>query len=127
MSDFWICTTRKEAWKIFDNFIKEKINLFGDYEDAVDQRDNFLFHSSLSPLMNLGLITPGEIIEELKKIIDKVKINSLRDILDKIAGWREFIKGIYQNYDTKFEQTNFFDHKRSMKKVGMMEQQEFFH
>ena len=40
-------------------FLKQKINLFGDYEDAVDQRDNFLFHSSLSPLMNLGLITPG--------------------------------------------------------------------
>ena len=24
VSDFWICTTRKEAWKIFDNFIKRK-------------------------------------------------------------------------------------------------------
>ena len=34
----------------FDYFLKQKINLFGDYEDAVDQRDNFLFHSSLSPL-----------------------------------------------------------------------------
>ena len=115
VNDFWICTTRKEAWKIFNNFIKEKINLFGDYEDAVDQRDNFLFHSSLSPLMNLGLITPGEIIEELKKIIDKVKINSLEGYFRQIAGWREFIQGIYQNYDKKFEQTNFFDHKRSMK------------
>ena len=52
--------------------------------------------------MNLGLITPGEIIEELKKIIDKVKINSLEGYFRQIAGWREFIKGIYQNYDTKF-------------------------
>ena len=57
--------------------------------------------------MNLGLITPGEIIEELKKIIDKVKINSLEGYFRQIAGWREFIKIIYQNYDTKFEQTNF--------------------
>ena len=65
--------------------------------------------------MNLGLITPGEVVEELKKIIDKVKINSLEGYFRQIAGWREFIKGIYQNYDTKFEQTNFFDHKRSMK------------
>ena len=44
--DFWLCTTRQEAWKLFNNFIKEKINLFGDYEDAVDQRNNFLFHST---------------------------------------------------------------------------------
>ena len=57
--------------------------------------------------MNLGLITPGEIIEELKKIIDKVKINSLEGYFRQVAGWREFIQGIYQNYDKKFEQTNF--------------------
>ena len=44
----------------------------------------------------------------------------------QIVGWREFIKGVYQNYDEKFEQSNFFNHKRLMKKVGMMEQQEFF-
>ena len=114
--NFWICTTRKEAWGKFNYFIKEKINLFGDYEDAVDQRDNFLFHSSLSPIMNLGLITPGEVVEKLKKIIGKVKINSLEGYFRQIAGWREFIKGVYQSYDERFEKTNFFNHKRLMKK-----------
>ena len=114
--NFWICTTRQEAWRKFNYFIKEKIHLFGDYEDAVDQRDNFLFHSSLSPLMNLGLITPGEVVEKLKKIIGKVKINSLEGYFRQIAGWREFIKGVYQSYDEKFEKTNFFNHKRLMKK-----------
>ena len=114
--NFWICTTRQEAWRKFNYFIKEKINLFGDYEDAVDQRDNFLFHSSLSPLMNLGLITPGEVVEKLKKIIGKVKINSLEGYFRQIAGWREFIRGVYQSYDEKFEKTNFFNHKRLMKK-----------
>tara|TARA_B100000963_G_C22617403_1_gene668054 strand:+ start:633 stop:2123 length:1491 start_codon:yes stop_codon:yes gene_type:complete len=114
--DFWICTTRHDAWKKFNHFIENKINLFGDYEDAVDQRDNFLFHSSLSPLMNMGLITPGEVVEKLKKIISEVKINSLEGYFRQIVGWREFIKGVYQNYDDKFEQSNFFNHKRLMKK-----------
>ena len=114
--NFWICTTREEAWKKFYHFIENKINLFGDYEDAVDQRDNFLFHSSLSPLMNMGLITPGEVVEKLKKIIKKVKINSLEGYFRQIVGWREFIKGVYQNYDDKFEKSNFFNHKRFMKK-----------
>ena len=76
--------------------------------------------------MNIGLITPGEVVEKLKQIINKVKINSLEGYFRQIAGWREFIKGVYQNYDEKFEQSNFFNHKRLMKKVGMMEQQEFF-
>ena len=115
-NNFWICTTRQEAWKKFNFFIKEKINLFGDYEDAVDQRDNFLFHSSLSPLMNLGLITPVEVVKELKEISGEVKINSLEGYFRQIVGWREFIKGVYQSYDEKFEKTNFFNHKRLMKK-----------
>ena len=57
--------------------------------------------------MNLGLITPGEVVEKLKKIIGKVKINSLEGYFRQIAGWREFIKGVYQSYDEKFEKTNF--------------------
>ena len=89
--NFWICTTRKEAWKKFDHFIKHKINLFGDYEDAVDQRDNFLFHSSLSPLMNIGLVTPGEVVEKLKKITGEVKINSLEGYFRQIVIWMERI------------------------------------
>ena len=66
--------------------------------------------------MNIGLITPGEVVGKLKKIIDNVKINSLEGYFRQIVGWREFIKGIYQNYDEKFEQSNFFNHKRLMKK-----------
>ena len=52
--NFWICTTRKRLGKNLIILLKQKINLFGDYEDAVDQRDNFLFHSSLSPLNEYG-------------------------------------------------------------------------
>tara|TARA_B100001057_G_scaffold208669_1_gene209353 strand:+ start:1021 stop:2517 length:1497 start_codon:yes stop_codon:yes gene_type:complete len=116
LDDFWMCTTRNNAWRVFEHFLDEKINLFGDYEDAVDQRDNVLFHSSLSPLMNLGLITPSEILEKLQKIKKEVKINSLEGYFRQIAGWREFIRGVYQNYDEKFETSNFFNHKRLMKK-----------
>jgi deoxyribodipyrimidine photolyase-related protein len=115
LDDFWLCTTRKDAWIIFSHFLDEKINLFGDYEDAVDQRDNVLFHSTLSPLMNLGLITPSEILEKLKKIKDEIKINSIEGYFRQIVGWREFIRGVYQNYDKKFETSNFFNHNRLMK------------
>ena len=116
LDDFWLCTTRKDAWIIFSHFLDEKINLFGDYEDAVDQRDNVLFHSTLSPLLNLGLITPSEILEKLKKIKDEIKINSIEGYFRQIVGWREFIRGVYQNYDKKFETSNFFNHNRLMKK-----------
>ena len=60
-----------------DEFFKERIKLFGDYEDAVTDKSNTVFHSALSPLINLGLITPEEIITKLKKIENKVPMNSL--------------------------------------------------
>ena len=64
---FWTCTNRKDTQSYLDYFLDKKIENFGDYEDAVDQRDNILFHSSLSPQINLGLLTPEEIISKIKK------------------------------------------------------------
>jgi deoxyribodipyrimidine photolyase-related protein len=112
---FWFPTTRQDANKWLDEFLKERIKLFGDYEDAVTEKSNTVFHSALSPLINLGLITPEEIIEKLKKIESKIPINSLEGYIRQIIGWREFMRGIYQNFDERLEKTNFFNHKRKMK------------
>ena len=97
--DFWFATEYDDVIKLLNFFIKEKSNLFGDYEDAVDQKDNILFHSALSPYINLGLITPEFII---KKVLDfhnknKIRLNSLEGYIRQVIGWREFMRGIYQS------------------------------
>ncbi len=112
--DFWACTTRKDVLKNLDYFIKEKLEYFGDYEDAVDKRDNILFHSSLSPYINIGLVTPQEILSKIKKFPIK-KLNSIEGYVRQLIGWREFMRGIYQNFDKELENNNFFGHNRKMK------------
>tara|TARA_B100000963_G_scaffold284519_1_gene253310 strand:- start:101 stop:1585 length:1485 start_codon:yes stop_codon:yes gene_type:complete len=114
--NFWIGTTRRDAHAVLDNFLKNKLKQFGDYEDAVDQRDNILFHSALSPFINNGLLTPSEILDQIKKYEKKVMINSYEGYLRQLIGWREFMRGIYQNYDDKMQKSNFFNHKNKMKK-----------
>ncbi len=114
--NFWFPTTRQDAHKRLDEFLKERIKLFGDYEDAVSDKSNTMFHSALSPTINLGLITPEELLFKLKKIENKVPINSFEGYIRQIIGWREFMRGIYQNFDDKLDKTNFFNHKRKMKK-----------
>ena len=114
--NFWLPTTHKESIVWLDDFLIEKLNLFGDYEDAVSQRDNILFHSALSPLINSGLITPEKIVDRLKKLKTKVNLNSLEGYIRQVIGWREFMRGIYQNYSTEMEKGNFFKHKRKFKK-----------
>ncbi len=114
VENFWLPTTYSDSIKWLDYFIVKKFNLFGDYEDAVDINNNFLFHSALSPLINLGLLTPEIIIERIKKVEKKIKINSYEGYVRQIIGWREFIRGIYQNYDLQLQEGNFFNHKNSL-------------
>ena len=68
------------------------------YEDALVEGKNFLFHSCLSLLLNIGLITPDEIVEKTLEVYEKhqLPLNSVEGFLRQIIGWREFIRGIYQ-------------------------------
>ena len=116
--NFWLATEFDDVVKLLNFFIKEKSNLFGDYEDAVNQKDNILFHSALSPYINLGLITPEFIIQ---KVLDfhkknKIRMNSLEGYIRQVIGWREFMRGIYQSYSEEMETKNFFKQNRKMKK-----------
>ena len=73
--DFWFATTRKDSIKLLDDFFDKRLNLFGDYEDAVTFKSNTVFHSALSPLINVGLITPQDIIERINKSSKKINIS----------------------------------------------------
>ena len=115
--NFWFATQYEDVIKLLNFFIKEKSNLFGDYEDAVSQKDNILFHSALSPYLNLGLITPDIVV---KKILEfhkknKIKLNSLEGYIRQVIGWREFMRGIYQSYSSEMVKGNFFKQNRKMK------------
>ena len=116
-NNFWLGTSRDEALKALDFFIKEKIENFGHYEDAVKKHSPFLFHSVLSSYINLGLITPKEVITKILSLNKKknIPINSLEGFIRQVIGWREFMRGIYQNYDERLKNTNFFNHKNKMK------------
>ena len=67
--------------------------------------------------MNLGLITPDIIIKESLAFAktNRVPINSLEGYVRQVIGWREFMRGIYQNYEDKLLQGNFFKHTRKLK------------
>ena len=106
-------TTRKSALNLLNHFITTKLNKFGDYEDSVDDRSPFWFHSILSPLLNIGLITPKDILSKLMKIKD-ININSYEGYIRQIIGWREFMRGIYQEDGDLMAGSNFFNHRRKM-------------
>ena len=111
LSEVWMPLKRQDALKNLDNFVKNKFKNFGSYEDAILIEDNFLFHSALSPSLNLGLITPKEIIVRVLTHIDvdEIPLNSIEGFIRQIIGWREFIRGVYQVKGDQQEKSNFFN------------------
>ena len=80
--------------------------------------ENFLFHSCISSSLNLGLITPEEILESINKHLSKFKVplNSLEGFIRQLIGWREFIRGIYQDQSEFQLQSNYWNHTNKLSK-----------
>ena len=114
--NIWFPVKRDEVHRWCDEFISSRFSLFGDYEDAIDNRSDFLFHSGLSPFLNCGLITPKEILDKIKEVESLIPINSYEGFVRQVIGWREFIRGIYNHFDDRQQNENFFNHKRKLNK-----------
>ena len=117
MDDVWMPLTRTDALENIDYFLKVKFENFGIYEDAILQNDTFMFHSALSPSLNMGLITPNDIIDKVLEFTAEydVPLNSVEGFLRQIIGWREFIRGVYQHHGETQLQSNFFNFSGSLK------------
>ncbi|MBC7658274.1 MAG: cryptochrome/photolyase family protein [Chitinophagaceae bacterium] len=114
--NFWLPTNRKGARLWLDDFVQHRLKNFGPYEDALPVHSPFVFHSILTPFLNTGLLTPAEVIKAAiaGAAVEDVPLNSLEGFIRQICGWREFVRGIYQNFRIRQETTNFWDHRRKL-------------
>jgi deoxyribodipyrimidine photolyase-related protein len=106
--------TRDEALCSLDNFIQNRLSNFGDYEDAISASETFLFHSVLAPSLNIGLLSPRELVNAALKA--DVPINSKEGFIRQVFGWREFIKSVYLKIGSSQRTTNFWNFKNKMPK-----------
>ena len=108
-------TTRKQALDNLRHFLDHKFSKFGDYEDSVDERSHLWFHSNLSSSLNIGLITPLDILNNIRDL-SNTPINSYEGFVRQIIGWREFMRCLYHFEGKNMEKSNFFNHQRKIKK-----------
>jgi deoxyribodipyrimidine photolyase-related protein len=101
-----------------EQFLIERFEEFGIYEDAIVKEEIFLNHSLLSPLMNAGLISPREVINQSILFAQKheVPLNSLEGFIRQIMGWREFIRGMYLCKGSFSRTQNFWGFERKIPK-----------
>ena len=108
--------TRDEADAWYQRFLDERFASFGGYEDAISTRHAFLFHSAITPMLNIGLLDPRQVVERAlaHALRRQVPMNSLEGFIRQVIGWREFMHGLYRHRGVALRSGNFWRFERPM-------------
>jgi deoxyribodipyrimidine photolyase-related protein len=109
-------TTATEAEKATDDFIANRLEGFGPYQDAMLTGEAHLYHSILSPALNIGLLDPLDLCRRAEAAYrdGKVPLNSAEGFIRQILGWREYVRGIYMMDGPGYTGRNALRHDRDL-------------
>lgn len=97
LEPFTMPVRRSDAVAMLENFICRCLPQFGDYQDAMAEGEAFLFHSVLSAVMNVGLLTPRQVCDAVQAAYDAgdAPLNAAEGFIRQVLGWREYVRGLY--------------------------------
>jgi deoxyribodipyrimidine photolyase-related protein len=89
--------THRQADHWLRRFLEDRFADFGPYEDAIAADEPWLFHSALSPLINIGLLDPERVVRAAVRHADHhdVPLPSLEGFVRQVIGWREYMRAAY--------------------------------
>jgi deoxyribodipyrimidine photolyase-related protein len=118
LEPFCFAVTRADAEAALNHFIEEALACFGDYQDAMLEGEDYLYHSVLSPYINIGLLDPLDVCKRVVKAYEdgNAPLNAVEGFVRQIIGWREYVRGIYWLKMPDYAQENFFGADRPLPK-----------
>ena len=116
MDEFYYPISFEESDIWLEKFLDERFELFGPYEDALVPDRGWLYHSILTPMLNIGLLEPEQIISKaLKKYEDdSAPISSVEGFVRQIIGWREFMRATYEDLGVEMRNGNSWNHNNHL-------------
>lgn len=109
---------RDQSLQLLAHFCEELLPCFGDYQDALTDRDWSLFHSRLSFSMNSKMLSPREVVEAVLDAWsgdrDRYPLAAVEGFVRQIIGWREFMRGIYWSRMPGYAELNALGHDREL-------------
>jgi deoxyribodipyrimidine photolyase-related protein len=105
-----IPTDRREALAWLAKFVRERLDKFGAYQDAIVTEEPWMFHSGCSIFLNCGLLTPTDVISAVQK--HPTSMTNKEGFLRQLIGWRELARLYYERIDPKIWQRNIFGHTK---------------
>lgn len=108
--------TRADALHALSDFIQRRLPLFGAYEDAMAREEAQLYHSQLTPYLNIALLDPLECAEAAVTAYreGRAPLNSVEGFLRQIVGWREYIYQKYWELMPGLSAANHYGHTRPL-------------
>ena len=109
-------TSHAEAETWLQDFLENRFEHFGHYEDAIVSSEQILHHSVLSPLLNIGLISPVQVLTTSVQYAEayNIPLNSTEGFVRQLIGWREFIRGMYESKGTYARTKNYWGFSRKI-------------
>jgi deoxyribodipyrimidine photolyase-related protein len=118
LESFGWAVTREDALRALRRFIALALPQFGDYQDSMKAGEDALFHSALSPYINLGLLGAREVCEAVLDAYHQgaAPLHSVEGFVRQILGWREYIRGVYWMNMPAYPRSNFLSAGRPLPK-----------
>lgn len=103
--------TPEEAQQALADFLNHRLALFGPYEDAMWQGEPCLYHSQLSMVMNLKLLSAKDVVSavEAHYLKGEISLPSAEGFIRQVLGWREYVRGIYWTQMPAYLERNALD------------------
>ena len=113
---FFYPTSHSDAEAWLKHFLTHRFEKFGTYEDAIVEGESWLWHSMLTPALNVGLLTPDQVVKAAIEHFEQhdVPLNSVEGFIRQIIGWREFMRATYHDLGVEMRTTNHWGHHRKI-------------
>jgi deoxyribodipyrimidine photolyase-related protein len=97
LDTFSLPVTTAQAHRALTHFVRTALPDFGTYQDAMVTGQDWLYHSWLSPALNLGLLTPLEVAQAAAQAYatGDAPLNAAEGFIRQVIGWREYVRGYY--------------------------------
>lgn len=89
--------TRREVAAFWEWAKSSCLPQFGPWEDAMSTQSRGLFHTRISPLLNIGRVLARTLVEEALAL--NLPIQSAEGFVRQIIGWREFVRHVHHETD----------------------------
>jgi deoxyribodipyrimidine photolyase-related protein len=89
--------TREDAETLWAWALAACLPLFGPYEDAMSRHSSGLFHTRISPLLNLHRLLPSRVVDDV--VNGELPLASCEGFVRQVIGWRELVRHVHRATD----------------------------